>query len=175
MRGLPKTRLRRARLAPPRPPNALADERPMTTDPFDTDAGFELPAAPAAPSSAPAGGGIGMPLAGTDARREQRVRVSWPARVKLPTGTVIEMRVRDLSEGGIGFTSPKPLPTNTPMNFALGAPALDDPKTIAPIVGTLKAVYVVLQPGGYQIGAVWQQIGDAERDVIGRWVRRHKR
>ena len=36
----------------------------------------------------------GLPVLGSDNRREQRVKVQWPARVQMPDGRVVELRVR---------------------------------------------------------------------------------
>jgi hypothetical protein len=146
----------------------------MTTDPFASDDPFaSQEAAPAAPPPAP--GGLGLPLPGLDARREQRVRVSWPARVQLPDSRVVELRVKDISEGGVGFVAPQPLPQKGSILFALGSPSLEDPKRIDALTGTVKIVYVVLQQGDYHVGAVWQDVADETREIIGKWVRRQRR
>jgi hypothetical protein len=147
----------------------------MTTDPFASDDPFASPEAAPSPASAPPAGGLGQRLDGIEARREQRVRVSWPARVQLPDGRVIELRVKDISDGGVGFTAPLPLPQQAGILFAIGAPSLEDPKRIEALTGTIKIVYVVLQQGDYQVGALWQDVADETREMVGKWVRRHRR
>ena len=83
----------------------------MSTPPEDIDALFDLPA-PAAPVL-PASPLPGLPSPSADSRKEQRVKVSWPARVQLPNGRVIELRVRDLSESGLGLLTEQHIPPAT--------------------------------------------------------------
>src|ERR1700742_387442 len=113
----------------------------MTTPPEDVDALFDAPAppAPVLPSS---------PLPGAapaEGRKEQRVKVSWPARVQLPNGKVIELRVRDLSESGVGVVTSQNIPPNSVLNFAVGVPGLHEAGRITPVSGTIKTTYVVVK------------------------------
>src|ERR1700754_3993450 len=115
----------------------------MSTSQDDADALFGAPAtpppappSPVFPTSAPAG---------AELRKEHRVKVSWPARVQLPNGRVIDLRVRDLSEGGVGLLTELNIPASTVLNFAMGVPDLEVPTKIVPITGTIKTTYLVLQ------------------------------
>src|ERR1700761_1705654 len=105
----------------------------MTTPPEDVDALFDAPAAPP-PPVLPASPLPGMSAA--EGRKEQRVKVSWPARVQLPSGKVLELRVRDLSESGVGLVTDQHIPPNTVLNFAVGVPGLHETGKITPVSGT---------------------------------------
>jgi hypothetical protein len=140
----------------------------MPSSPEDVDALFDSPAppAPVLPSS---------PLphhAPADGRREQRVKVSWPARVQLPDGRVMELRVRDLSESGVGLLTNQHIPPSTVLNFAMGVPGLDEPRQITPIAGTIRTTYVVVQGRDMVCGGMWESLPASGRELLGKWIRR---
>ncbi len=155
-------------------PSSREESDPLGGD-DDLDSAFP------APSPAPRASGdgasplAGAPTVGAEARREQRVKVVWPGRIQLPNGQVMNGKVRDISESGVGLAMPSSVPHGAILPFAMGTPGLEDPKAILAISGTIKVVYVVLQHGDFQVGAVWQQISDLHRDIVGRWLRRLRR
>jgi len=140
----------------------------MTTPPEDVDALFDAPAppAPVLPSS---------PLPGislSEGRKEQRVKVSWPARVQLPSGKVLELRVRDLSESGVGLVTAQNIPPNTVLNFAVGVPGLHEASRITPVTGTIKTTYVVVKGQDMMCGGMWVSLPAEGRDILDKWIRR---
>ena len=140
----------------------------MTTPPEDVDALFDAPAppSPVLPTS---------PLPGTsaaDGRKEQRVKVSWPARVQLPNGKVLELRVRDLSESGVGLVTDQNIPPNSVLNFAVGVPGLHEAGKITPVSGTIKTTYVVVKGRDMMCGGMWVSLPAEGRDLLDKWIRR---
>ncbi len=141
----------------------------MTTPPEDVDALFDAPAPPS-PVIAPANPLLGARSA--DGRREQRVKVSWPARVQLSNGRVVELRVRDLSEGGVGLLTDVHIPPNTVLNFAMGVPGLHEATKITPVSGTIKTTYVVVQGRDLVCGGMWVTLPSDSRELLDMWIRR---
>ena len=140
----------------------------MTTPPDDVDALFDAPAPPPSPvfpTSAPS-------LSSSDSRKESRVKVSWPARVQLPNGKVVELRVRDLSESGVGLLTEHHIPPNTVLNFAMGVPGLNEATKITPVSGTIKTTYVVVQGRDLVCGGMWVSLQADSRDLLDKWIRR---
>ena len=143
----------------------------MSTPPEDIDALFDAPA-PAAPP-APAQSShplLGAPL--SEGRKEQRVKVSWPARVQLPNGKVLDLRVRDLSESGVGMLTEHHIPPNTVLNFAMGVPGLNEATKITAVTGTIKTNYVVVQGRDLVCGGMWVSLAADSRDLLDKWIRR---
>jgi len=144
----------------------------MPTNPEDVDALFDAPAPPSPVQPTPAGN----PLLGTappvEGRKEHRVKVSWPARVQLPHGKVIELRVRDLSESGVGLLTDSHIPPSTVLNFAMGVPGLNEPTKITPVTGTIKTSYVVVQGRDLHCGGMWVSLPAADRDLLDKWIRK---
>ena len=143
----------------------------MTTPPEDVDALFDAPAPPSPVQSAP----TAAPLPGAgpvDGRKEHRVKVSWPARMQLPNGKVIELRVRDLSESGVGVVTDLHIPPSTVLNFAMGVPDLTTPTKITPVTGTVRTTYVVLQGREMYCGGTWVSLSADHRDLLENWIRR---
>ena len=140
----------------------------MTTPPEDVDALFDAPApsSPVVTSSPPFG------AAPSEGRKEHRVKVSWPARVQLPNGKVIELRVRDLSESGVGLVTESHIPPSTVLNFAMGVPGLHEPTKITPVTGTIKTTYVVVQGRDLCCGGMWVSLPPDSRDLLDHWIRR---
>ena len=147
----------------------------MPTSPEDIDALFDAPAPPApvhATHAAP------HPLLGAspaDGRKEPRVKVSWPGRVQLPNGKVFELRVRDLSESGVGLLTDHRIPPDTVLNFAMGVPGLNEAKKITPVTGTIKTTYVVVQGPDLVCGGMWVTLPGESRDLLDMWIRRLRR
>jgi hypothetical protein len=141
----------------------------MPTPPEDVDALFDAPAppAPVLPASPILGG---APPA--HSRKEHRVKVSWPARVQLPTGKVIELRVRDLSESGVGLATTQHIPPSSVLNFAMGVPGLDEAARIVPVTGTIKTTYVVVKGPDLMCGGMWVTLPADSRDLLDKWIRR---
>ena len=142
----------------------------MSTPPEDIDALFDAPAAPTPPAQ-PASP-FGNALHASDGRKEQRVKVSWPARVQLPNGRVVELRVRDLSDSGVGLLTDVNIPANTVLNFAMGVPGLHEAGKITPVTGTIKTTYIVVQGRDLVCGAQWVSLPADGRDLLDKWIRR---
>jgi hypothetical protein len=160
----------------------------MTTSPEDAAAMFDLPPPPAlSPSDKPTleaeEAALAAELASTiesggvaddapDSRTELRVKVSWPARMQLPEGRVIELKVRDISEGGVGLTSIDDIPARTVVNFAMDVPPLDEGGKLTPIEGTIKTTYTVAHGSEILCGGAWVQMPPAALELVNRWIRR---
>ena len=142
----------------------------MSTPPEDVDALFDAPAppSPVQPASPLLGGAV-LPAEG---RKEQRVKVSWPARVQLPNGKILELRVRDLSESGVGLVTDQNIPPNSVLNFAVGVPGLHETGRITPVSGTIKTTYVVVKGQDMMCGGMWVSLPADGRDLLDKWIRR---
>jgi hypothetical protein len=142
----------------------------MSTSPEDIDALFDLPA-PSAPAPAPAPSSSPLPGATlSDSRAEHRVKVSWPARVQLPGGQVMNLRVRDLAESGVGLVTDFHIPPSTVLNFAVGVPGLNDPARITPVTGTIRTTYVVVQGRDLCCGGTWVSLPPEGRELLDKWI-----
>jgi hypothetical protein len=164
----------------------------MTTTPEDAAALFDI-ALPPSPSAAPkaaaspaaASGSAsspgqdspfgGLPVASADNRRDLRIKVSWPGRVQLPNGRVVELRVRDISDGGVGLVTDVNIPAYTVLNFAMGVPPLAEGGKITPVSGTIKTTYLVVQGPDIYCGGTWVQVSADSRDLVSKWMKRLRR
>ena len=108
----------------------------------------------------------------SDSRRELRVKVSWPARVQLPNGRVIELRVRDLSESGVGLVTEHHIPPATVLNFVVGVPGLNDGASMTPVSGTIRTTHVVVKGLDLMCGGTWVQLPSDGRDLLDKWMRK---
>jgi hypothetical protein len=159
-----------------------------TTPPEDAAAMFDLAPLPAAaPSAAEAAeaaeAALAAELAATiesggvagdapDSRTGLRVKVSWPARMQLPDGHVLELKVRDISEGGVGLMSNEHIPASTVVNFEMVVPALDAGGGTTPVKGTIKTTYTVVQGPEVLCGATWVQAPPAGLGLVNQWIKR---
>lgn len=113
----------------------------------------------------------GSPM-GIEARRERRVKVTWPARVQLPDGKVVELKLRDLSEHGVGLLSDVRLPLNVTMNLAVGVPYIQEPSRIVPVVGTVTLKQQVLQGHHMSSGGIWVSLPSDGQELLKKWIRK---
>jgi hypothetical protein len=143
----------------------------MTTSSEDIDALFDAPAPPSPAKPQPASPFGGLPQV-SDGRKEHRVKVTWPARVQLANGRVVDLRVRDLSEGGVGLLSDVSIPANTVLSFAMGVPGLNEPTKITGITATIKTTYLVVQGRDLCCGGMWVSLSQESRELLDKWIRR---
>ncbi|MFM2054065.1 MAG: hypothetical protein RL456_2102 [Pseudomonadota bacterium] len=112
------------------------------------------------------------PPAAADHRQEPRHPVTWPGRLTLEDGAVLEVRVRDISAGGVGLRVDRPLPVNRVLPLVLGVPDPDDPTHILAVPVQVRGAYLVLQGHDFRFGGPWVGLqGPAQRLVLG-WVER---
>ncbi|WP_294001008.1 PilZ domain-containing protein [Sphaerotilus sp.] len=107
-----------------------------------------------------------------DSRKEPRFSVTWRARLTLPDGQVHEVRVRDISEKGVGLLSDFPLPSNTVMQLVLGVPDLKDMTRLMAVPVRINSAYVVMQSHDFRVGATWIDLSDAVRTLLQDWIRK---
>ena len=162
-----------------------------TTPPEDVAAMFDLPPAPAASPSdesamEAAEAALAAELALTlesggvaadapDSRTKLRVDVSWPARMRLANGDVIELMVRNISETGVGLTSDEHVPAYTVVNFEMEVPPLVEGGEVAPVEGTIKTTYTVAHNPKILFGGTWVQVPAAGLELVSMWVERLRR
>lgn len=165
---------------PPDPPPAMT-----STPPDDIDAMFDLPPLPPAePSIAQdtaaeeaalaaelaaiiASGGVAGDA--PDSRGKLRVEVSWPARMRLPGGDLLALKVRNVSEGGVGLVGDGRIPADTVVDFEMDVPPLDGAGQAIAVRGTLRTTYKVGHGPEILCGATWQG-PPAGVDLVKLWI-----
>ena len=105
-----------------------------------------------------------------DSRTDPRVQVSWPARMQLPDGQVIELKVRNVSEGGVGLMSDEPIPADTVVDFEMVVPPLDEGGKVTPVKGTIKTTYTVAHGSEILCGGTWQA-RPAGLEIVTMWIK----
>jgi len=106
-----------------------------------------------------------------DSRTNLRVKVSWLGRMHMPNGRVVELEVRDISEGGVGLTSDEPIPADTVVNFEMDVPSLDGGGEITVVNGVIKTTYSVAHGSNVLCGCTWQ-MRPAGLDLVKMWIKR---
>ena len=107
-----------------------------------------------------------------ESRKEPRYSVTWRGRLTLPDGQVLEVRVRDISEQGVGLLSDHPLPSNTVMPLVLGVPDLRDLTRIMAVPVRINSAYVVMQSHDFRVGGTWIDLSDTVRALLQDWIRK---
>lgn len=107
-----------------------------------------------------------------ESRKEPRYSVTWRGRLTLPGGQVLEVRVRDISEQGVGLLSDHPLPSNTVMPLVLGVPDLRDLTRIMAVPVRINSAYVVMQSHDFRVGGTWVDLSDSVRALLQDWIRK---
>ena len=165
----------------------------MTTRPEDIADMFDLPPEPAAASSTAeataaaeaAEAALAAELLATiesggfaddapESRTNLRVDVSWPARMTLPSGRVIGLRVRNISGSGVGLMGDEDIPSDTVVRFEMDVPQPDDAGEITPVKGTIKTTYAVGIGAQILCGATWVS-PPAGFELLDLWIRQLRR
>jgi PilZ domain len=107
-----------------------------------------------------------------DARREPRFPVHWRAGLKLPSGQIIQLRVRDISESGMGFVGDDAVPQGATLEVRVRVPDPGNPAQTVDVAGTVKVAYVAMRGHEFAVGATWVERKDADRELMSRWMRK---
>lgn len=107
-----------------------------------------------------------------ESRKEVRVKVKWAARVQLPNGAVVEMRVCDISESGIGLAGDVGITPNSVLTCAVAVPGLNDPTQITAIVGTIRTTHATVRGLDLIYGGTWIRNDASAQDLLKKWIRR---
>ncbi len=106
-----------------------------------------------------------------DSRTHFRVDVSWPARMQLPNGRVIELKVRNVSERGVGLVSDEDIPAHAVVDFEMDVPQSEKVGAATAVKGTIKTTYTVAQGSGIFCGGIWQ-VPPIDLQVVKAWLER---
>jgi hypothetical protein len=109
-----------------------------------------------------------------ESRINPRVDVSWRARMHLPNGHVVELQVRNISEGGVGLSSAEPIPAHTVVMFEMDSPAVGAGGPATPVTGQIKTTYTVARGSQVLCGGIWQA-PPARLDIVRLWIERLRR
>lgn len=116
----------------------------------------------------------GVAVDAPESRTDLRVEVSWPARMRLPDGRVVELQVRNISKGGVGLMSDRDIPARTVVDFEMDAPQPEEGGRITPVKGTIKTTYTVAHGAKILCGATWQA-PPAGLEFVTMWIERLRR
>jgi len=106
-----------------------------------------------------------------DSRTDRRVGVSWPARLHLPEGRVVELEVRDVSESGVGLMSGEPVPAGIVVAFEMDVPQPDERGTPTLVTGAIRTTYSIVHGARTLCGGTWQA-PPAGADLVTAWIER---
>ncbi|MDP4300663.1 PilZ domain-containing protein [Leptothrix discophora] len=109
-----------------------------------------------------------------DNRREPRYPVAWPARLRIATGQEIDVKVRDLSDNGIGLRSDHPIPQRDRFELVLGVPDLLDPRRLQAVPGTMSVAFLVMSHGEWRLGGTWADLTPPARKLLDQWIQKIK-
>ena len=108
----------------------------------------------------------------SDSRREPRFNVHWRARAQLPDGPFIELRVKDISDSGMGLAADQPVPAATTLDVCVQVPDPGNPAQMIAVAGKAKVAYVAMRGYEFRIGVTWAERDDAGRELMSRWMRK---
>jgi PilZ domain len=111
---------------------------------------------------------------GADARRELRFPVAWPARLDLGNNQLLDVKVRDISESGLGLRCDRPLPSHVQLPITVGVPDLNDPTRLQAVPGIVALAFVVMSGHEWRLGAQWVQLSDPARNLFKQWIHKHR-
>lgn len=109
-----------------------------------------------------------------DARAEPRVSVAWRGMMLLPDKRAFEVRIKDISDSGLGIVAPQAVPNFTVVNVAVMVPDLIDATRSVTVRGKFRTAYVVIHGHDYRVGGVWNELDKASAELLKQHVRRHR-
>jgi hypothetical protein len=107
-----------------------------------------------------------------DARREPRLSVHWRARLQLPDGRSIDVRITNISESGMGLIAREAVPAGATLPIAVQVPDPSGVTRATEVAGRVKVAYAVVRGYEFGVGLVWVERGQQERALMSRWITR---
>ncbi len=105
-------------------------------------------------------------------RTEPRYNVSWRALLQLPNGQTTEVRVKDISESGMGLVSDLSVPNGRVLSITVGVPDLTDLSRTLAMPGRVQVAFAVMQRHDFRVGARWAELSPAAQQLWRAWVQR---
>lgn len=107
-----------------------------------------------------------------DARREPRFNVHWRGRLQLPEGRVVEVRLKDISESGMGMTATEAVSSGAMLKVSVRVPDPGGSAQMTEVAGTVQTAYVAMRGYEFSVGVIWVERSDAGRELLSRWIAR---
>jgi PilZ domain len=105
-----------------------------------------------------------------DARREPRLAVHWRARLLLPDGRGIDVRIKDISDSGMGLTARDAVPAGTTLSITVQVPDPGGTARATEVAGQVKVAYAVLRGYEFGVGTIWVEREPQARALMSRWI-----
>lgn len=110
---------------------------------------------------------------GTELRRHRRARAAWPARLLNKSGSIINVTVCDVSEGGVGLLAQASLPLGTQLDIALSVPCAQDPARTHAFRAHVRVAFSSFAGAQCRIGVQFLELPMAARLAIRSFVLAH--
>jgi c-di-GMP-binding flagellar brake protein YcgR len=108
--------------------------------------------------------------AGTELRRHRRARAAWPARLLNKAGSIINVMVCDVSEGGVGLLGQTNLPLGTVFDITLSVPHPKEPGRTHAVRAHVRVMFSSFVGAQCRIGVQFVELPMAARIAIRSYV-----
>lgn len=107
-----------------------------------------------------------------DARREVRYPAHWRGRMQLADGRWVELRLKDISDSGMGVTCSDAVPAGVTLAVTVRVPDPGGSGQTTEITGTVQTAYVAMRGYEFAVGMTWVERNEAARELMSRWTAR---
>lgn len=107
-------------------------------------------------------------------RQHVRVVVAWKARIIPPTGEPVDAKVVDLSEGGLGFLSPRAVAEAPEVEVWLAVPVDDNRQRHQALRVHGQITFQIYAGNECRIGLKFVRLEEATRQLLVGWIRKHR-
>lgn len=107
---------------------------------------------------------------GVELRRHRRARAAWPARLLNKAGTIINVMVCDVSEGGVGLLGQTNLPLGTVLDITLSVPNPKEPGRAHAVRATVRVMFSSFVGAQSRMGVQFVELPMAARLAVRSYV-----
>ncbi|WP_205833014.1 PilZ domain-containing protein [Azohydromonas caseinilytica] len=107
---------------------------------------------------------------GAERRRTERKVLRGSAQLLLPSGNLVETRLVDISQGGLGLVAPVNLPVGTVCEVKFRSALFGNGTEALVVRGRIARSILSGKEGGFMIGLEFSNLAPALRDKIKRYV-----
>ena len=107
---------------------------------------------------------------GVELRRSPRINVTWRGAFKASDGTILPIKVINISDSGILFQCPQPAPINKDHQMMLEIPHIDHIREMYKVPCKVHVLHCILSGDFFRIGVKFVEISELHRDLLAAWV-----
>ncbi|WMW79290.1 PilZ domain-containing protein [Undibacterium cyanobacteriorum] len=103
-------------------------------------------------------------------RRSPRINVTWRGAFRAADGSILPIKVINISDSGILFQCPQPAAITRDYQMMLEIPHIDHIREMYKVPCKVHVLHCILSGDFFRVGVKFVEISELHRDLLAAWV-----